>query len=94
MSSKKQPAMEDLAQQHEHLGRVVTRIITDFAASLDSRPVATNATPSDLEAIFAEKLPENGTGLVEILARYTSDIAAHAMGVPSPRYYGQFNPTP
>jgi glutamate/tyrosine decarboxylase-like PLP-dependent enzyme len=94
MSSKGQPVMEDLAEQHEQLGRAVTLIIKDFAASLESRPVATEATPSDLEAIFAEKLPENGVGLDEILARFTNDIAAHAMGVPSPRYYGQFNPTP
>jgi glutamate/tyrosine decarboxylase-like PLP-dependent enzyme len=88
------PNIENLAQQHEHLGRVVTRIITDFVASLDSRPVATEATPSSLDAIFAEKLPEKGSGLDEILNRFTTDIAAHAMAVPSPRYYGQFNPTP
>ena len=94
MSSKGQPVIEDLAEQHEHLGRAVTRIIKDFAASLDSRPVATEASPSDLEAIFDEELPETGLGLDEILARFNSDIAAHAMGVPSPRYYGQFNPTP
>ncbi|MDQ3666896.1 MAG: aminotransferase class V-fold PLP-dependent enzyme [Acidobacteriota bacterium] len=86
--------MKDLAEQHEHLGRAVTRIITDFAASLDSRSVATDATPSDLERLFQEKLPENGIGLDEILARFTRDIADHAMGVPSPRYFGQFNPTP
>jgi glutamate/tyrosine decarboxylase-like PLP-dependent enzyme len=86
--------MEDLVEQHEHLGRAVTRIIADFAASLDSRPVATNVTPSDLETTFAEELPENGTELDEILARFTSDVAAHAQVVPSPRYYGQFNPTP
>jgi len=86
--------MEDLAEQHEHLGSAVTRIITDFAANLDSRPVAPNATPADLKAIFDEELPENGIELDEILARFTSDIAAYAMGVPSPRYYGQFNPTP
>ena len=94
MNSKRPPGIEKLAEQHEHIGRAVTRIISDFAASLDSRPVATDALPSDLEAIFDEKLPENGIGLDEILARFTSDIAAHAMGVPSPRYYGQFNPTP
>lgn len=94
MSAKGPLVLENLAYQHEHLGRAVTRIITDFAASLDSRPVATEATPSDLEAIFAEKLPETGIELDEILARFTRDIAANAMGVPSPRYYGQFNPTP
>ena len=86
--------MEDLAAQHERLGRAVTQIISEFAASLDSRPVASEATPSDLVRIFAEKLPETGISSDEILARFNSDIAAHAMGVPSPRYYGQFNPTP
>jgi len=94
MSTQGPPTIENLAEQHEHLGRAVTRIITDFAANLDSRPVATRATPPDLERIFDEKLPEDGTGLDEVMARFTRDIAEHAMGVPSPRYYGQFNPTP
>lgn len=94
MSSKQQPVIENLAEQHQRLGRAVTGIIADFAANLDSRAVATTATPSELEAIFNEGLPEKGIGFDEILARFTEDIAAHAMGVPSPRYYGQFNPTP
>src|SRR5688572_32999249 len=93
MSTKKQLASEDLAQQHEHLGNAVTRIIADFAASLDSRPVATTATPADVEALFNEDLPESGLGVVAILARITRDIATHAMGVPNPRYFGHFNPT-
>lgn len=86
--------MEDLVEQHEHLGRAVTRIIADFAAGLDTRKVATDASPSDLETIFSEQLPEDGMGPDEILERFTSNVAAHAMGVSSPRYYGQFNPTP
>ena len=30
---------EELAEQHERLGRAVTAIITEYAASLDSRKV-------------------------------------------------------
>ncbi len=86
--------MRDLAEEHENLGRAVTKIIADFAESLESRRVASEATPSDLEKIFAEPLPETGTSSEEILARFTSDVAPHAMAVPSPRYFGQFNPTP
>jgi glutamate/tyrosine decarboxylase-like PLP-dependent enzyme len=86
--------MEDLAEQHEHLGRAVTRILADFAAGLDTRTVATVASPAELETLFTEDLPEMGTGPDEILQRFTLDIAAHAMGVSSPRYFGQFNPTP
>lgn len=89
-----QTMWEDLVEQHERLGRAVTSIIADFAASLDSRRVASEATPADLQKLFAEPLPENGIGLDEILTRFRNDVAPHAMTVPSPRYFGQFNPTP
>lgn len=85
---------EDIVEQHERLGRAVTSIIADFAASLDTRRVASEATVADLAKLFDEPLPENGMGLDEILARFRTDVAPHAMAVPSPRYFGQFNPTP
>ncbi|HET6670575.1 MAG TPA: aminotransferase class V-fold PLP-dependent enzyme [Pyrinomonadaceae bacterium] len=85
---------EDLVAQHERLGRAVTSIIADFVASLDTRRVASAATPAELEKLFAEPIPENGIGLDEILTRFRIDVAPHAMAVPSPRYFGQFNPTP
>ena len=89
-----QTMLEDIVEQHERLGRAVTSIIADFAASLETRRVASEATPADLEKLFAEPLPENGIGLDEILTRFRKDVAPHAMTVPSPRYFGQFNPTP
>jgi len=85
---------DDLAKQHERLGRAVTAIITEYAASLDSRKVTSTATPQELEKIFDEPFPEKGITTEEILERFTQDVATHAMQVPSPRYYGQFNPTP
>ncbi len=85
---------EQLAKQHERLGRAVTSIITEYAASLDSRKVTSTATPQDLEEIFDESFPEQGITTEEILERFTRDVVTHAMQVPSPRYYGQFNPTP
>lgn len=85
---------EPLAKQHERLGQAVTAIITEYAASLDSRKVTSTATPQDLEKIFDEPFPEKGITTEEILERFTQDVITHAMQVPSPRYYGQFNPTP
>jgi glutamate/tyrosine decarboxylase-like PLP-dependent enzyme len=85
---------KDLATQHERLGQAVTAIITEYAASLDSRKVTSPVTPQELEKIFDEPFPEKGIESEEILERFTKDVAAHAMQVPSPRYYGQFNPTP
>jgi aromatic-L-amino-acid decarboxylase len=85
---------EQLAAQHESLGRDVTRIISAYAASLDTRKVTSEATPRELEKLFAEPLPEQGMAGEEILKRFTTDVLNHAMQVPSPRYFGQFNPTP
>src|SRR6266566_2672605 len=85
---------KEFAKQHERLGRAVTAIITEYAANLDSRRVTSSATPEELEKIFDERFPEKGMNVEQILKRFTLDIAPHAMQVPSPRYYGQFNPTP
>jgi glutamate/tyrosine decarboxylase-like PLP-dependent enzyme len=85
---------EDLSQLHQRLGQAVTRIIVDYVKGLDERRVTSEATPADLEKLFDEPLPETGISVEEVLDRFTRDIAPHAMQVPSPRYYGQFNPTP
>ena len=85
---------DQIADQHERLGRAVTAIITEYAATLDARRVTSTATPQELEKIFDEPFPEHGIPANEILARFTEDVLPHAMQVPSPRYYGQFNPTP
>src|SRR5687767_4358200 len=86
--------IDDLAEQHERIGRAVTSIVSEYAASLDSRKVTSAATPESLERIFDEPFPEKGIGSDEILAQYLRDVIPHAMQVPSPRYFGQFNPTP
>ena len=85
---------DDFVAQHEQLGAAVTAIIAEYAASLDSRKVTSGAIPADLEKLFDEPLPEQGIAIDEILARFTTDVLPHAMQVPSPRYFGQFNPTP
>ena len=76
------------------MGNAVAQIIAEQVAGLATRRVTPAATPAELERLFDEPLPEQGITLEEILARFRDDIAPNAMGVPSPRYFGQFNPTP
>src|SRR5438128_9165265 len=83
-----------LSEQHERLGQAVTKLISEHAARLDSAPVTSGATPEDLERLFDEPLPIKGMPAEEILARFARHVAPHAMLIPSPRYFGQFNPTP
>src|SRR5678816_3602844 len=86
--------IDDFVEQHRFLGPAVAQIIADHVAGLATRRVTPEATPADLERLFDEPLPEQGITLEEILARFRNDIAPNAMGVPNPRYFGQFNPTP
>lgn len=85
---------EKLSTEHERLGRAVTRIISDYARSLDERPVTSDATPADLLKLFDEALPVEGIDADSILKQFVEDVIPHAMQIPSPRYYGLFNPTP
>ena len=84
----------DLRREHEMLGRAVSQIIADYAASLDRLPVCSPAGPEELEKLFEEPLPLEGAAAEEILQEFTRDVLPHAMNIPSPRYYGLFNPTP
>jgi glutamate/tyrosine decarboxylase-like PLP-dependent enzyme len=86
--------LNDIVHQHELLGQAVTRIITEFVAGLDSRRVTPETSPAEIERLFDEPLPEEGVPIENILVRFTKDIAPNSMGVASPRYFGQFNPTP
>src|SRR5215210_1737046 len=88
------PDTHTLASEHERLGRAALEIIADYARTLDDAPVCSTATPADLVALFDEPLPVEGTTAEEIFARLKRDVIPHAMNIPSPRYFGLFNPTP
>ncbi|HEV3471520.1 MAG TPA: pyridoxal-dependent decarboxylase, partial [Pyrinomonadaceae bacterium] len=65
-----------------------------FARSLEHARVCSTASPADLEKLFDEPLPREGGEALEVFRRFEREIVAHAMHIPSPRYYGLFNPTP
>src|SRR4051794_34606688 len=83
-----------LGEEHERLGRAATDIVSAYAKQLDALPVTSDASPGDLEKIFDEPLPLDGVSSEEIFAHFQTEIAPHVMQIPSPRYYGLFNPTP
>ncbi len=85
---------ETLSEEHQRLGRAVTNLISEHAARLDSALVTSRATPADLKLLFNEPLPQEGISAEEIFAQFARDVEPHAMQVPSPHYFGQFNPTP
>jgi len=85
---------ESLSEQHKRMGAAVTRLISEHAARLESAPVISPATPADLQELFDGPLPVAGTSAENIFEEFARVVAPHAMQVPSPRYFGQFNPAP
>jgi glutamate/tyrosine decarboxylase-like PLP-dependent enzyme len=91
---QKPSRLDALAAEHERLGRAATEIVAAHARSLEDAAVCSRATPTELEKLFDEPLPREGTLPEELFARFTREIIPHSMSIPSPRYYGFFNPTP
>jgi len=85
---------ESLSAEHEQLGKIVTEIIARFARTLDEARVCSEASPGELEKMFDEPLPLAGVDSRQLFSRFSQEIAPHVMNIPSPRYYGLFNPTP
>lgn len=85
---------ERLSAEHEELGRIATEIITRYTRTLEEARVCSTATARELEKMFDEPLPRQGIDSRQLFARFEREIAPHAMNISSPRYYGQFNPTP
>ncbi|HEY9284025.1 MAG TPA: pyridoxal-dependent decarboxylase [Pyrinomonadaceae bacterium] len=85
---------DGFVSEHERLGRAAAEIVSAYARTLDARRVCSEATPAELEKLFDEPLPRDGGEALEVFRRFASEIVPHAMHIPSPRYYGLFNPTP
>ena len=97
MSEPKDSPLPDtraLADEHERLGRAAVEIVSAYARSLDDAPVCSRATPAELDALFDEPLPNVGVSAEEVFEKFRRDVVPHAMNIPSPRYFGLFNPTP
>ncbi|HVF45479.1 MAG TPA: pyridoxal-dependent decarboxylase [Pyrinomonadaceae bacterium] len=88
------PDTRTLASEHERLGRAAVEIVSTYARTLDDAPVCSRATPAELDALFDEPLPLEGVSAEEVFEKFSRDVVPHAMNIPSPRYFGLFNPTP
>ncbi|MBA2341557.1 MAG: hypothetical protein H0V88_14315, partial [Pyrinomonadaceae bacterium] len=85
---------EDLSEEHQRLGSLTTKLVADYTRSLDTLRLCSEVTPADLEKLFDENLPREGMDAEKIFAQFARDVLLHAMNISSPRYFGQFNPTP
>lgn len=93
-SSDKGLTLETIAKSHAEIGARVVELVSDYMRRIEETPVCPSSSPQELDALFDEPLPREGEAASEILERYRRDIESNSTAIPSPRYFGLFNPTP
>ncbi len=74
-------------------GSEVADLIARYYASLETVPITPRDDPQR-DASFAGPIPEEGTDPFRLLAEVRQRVLPASFHLPSPRYFGLFNPTP
>jgi len=74
-------------------GARVADIVAEYYAALEAAPIGPRR-PDDLPRLFDAPLPEEGTDPFTLLAEVNGTVIPNSLTIPSPRYFGLFNPTP
>ncbi len=62
-------------------------LVVEHLANLESKPVTRRATREEMETLFREPLPENGSPTAEVLAKLEEDFCTNIMHLDHPRFF-------
>lgn len=80
--------------EFRRLSALLGDMLASYLAELPERRVYPGRHPEELRKAFDEPLPEHGFGLQRLLDTLRDRVLPDSMGIGSPRYFGQFNPSP
>lgn len=69
-------------------------VLADYLGSLGERPVWPGVGAQELKDAFDEPVPRAGKGFAAFLDGLRTRVVPGCMAIGSPRYFGQFNPSP
>ncbi len=75
------------------LGGKVADIVAEYFAALEGAPIGPR-DPAALATLFDGPLPEEGTDPFRLIDECRDTVIPNSFRIPSPRYFGLFNPTP
>lgn len=87
------PAMDWEREEIRRFGREVADLVAEYFGSLESIPI-TPREPERVPDLFGGPLPEEGADPFALLAEVKGKVLPASFHLPSPRYFGLFNPTP
>lgn len=72
----------------------IAEVMARYLASLETRKVCAVPHPQALIDAFDEPMPRRGRGVDAFVASLEQRVLPGSMAIGSPRYFGQFNPSP
>jgi glutamate/tyrosine decarboxylase-like PLP-dependent enzyme len=82
------------AEEFRRAGHAAIDVAADYLSGIRNRPVFQPMTPDQRDLLMDAALPEQGTNVDEILARFVSEVMPFPLGNGHPRFYGWVNSSP
>lgn len=76
------------------MGYAFVDLIVEYMKGLEGRRVYGPLSPSGLDEMFAEAMPEESTSLNDLVQECRTQVFPNTMAVGSRRYFGMMNPAP
>lgn len=95
MTEKRNAALEINSDEFKKIGHQLVDTIADFIASIDSKPVTTGESPTQIQAHLGTKsLPENGSSAADLISKTTDLLLNHSLFNSHPKFFGYITSTP
>jgi glutamate/tyrosine decarboxylase-like PLP-dependent enzyme len=93
--SGRTPSIEMNKEEFRKVGYSLIDKIADFYENLNSRPVTTGATPSQVQMVLGKnRLPEDGSSVSEIFDKATDLLFNHSLFNGHPKFFGYITSSP
>ena len=76
------------------MGYAFVDLMVEYLQGLEGRRVYGPVSPAGVDDLFAEDLPEDGTGFEDLLQELRTKVFPNTMAIGSRRYFGMMNPAP
>jgi glutamate/tyrosine decarboxylase-like PLP-dependent enzyme len=85
---------DDAAAEFRQVGHRLVDVLADYLDGIEQLDVFPNASPVELEKLFAEPLPRAGVPLAEVVAELEEKLLPNCTHVGHPGYLGFITPSP